>query len=110
MSCTIFVLPSIEVGEFVESLPLKFVLMDPWTLNDFHGMVFDSLVCQDWASPVNLLLAVNFTDTDPGSGSYGGIVDLVAKSHAPTSLVKKMEKTCLMRRRHFWKDALENYF
>ncbi len=52
-------------------------------------MVFD---CQDWASPVNLLLAVNFTDTDPGSGSYGGIVDLVAKSHAPTSLVNKNGK------------------
>ena len=50
-----FVLPSIEifaveVGEFVESLPLKFVLMDPWPLNDFksaaqvHGMVFDCIL------------------------------------------------------------------
>lgn len=45
-------------------------------------------VCQDWATPVNLPRAVNFTDTDPGIGSYGGIVDLVAKSDAPKSLVK----------------------
>lgn len=44
--------------------------------------------CQDWATPVNLPLAVNFTDTDPAIGSYGGIVDLVAKSDAPKSLVK----------------------
>ena len=41
--------------------------------------------CQDWATPVNLPVAVNFTDTDPAIGSYGGIVDLVAKSDAPKS-------------------------
>jgi len=43
-------------------------------------------VCQDWATPVNLPVAVNFTDTDPGIGSYGGIVDLVAKSDVPPNL------------------------
>ena len=38
---------------------------------------------QDLATPVNLPLAVSFTDTDPTAGSYGGVVTWAARSVAP---------------------------
>ena len=34
---------------------------------------------QDLATPVNLPLAVSFTDTDPTAGSYGGVVTWAAR-------------------------------
>jgi len=48
-------LVAVSVGEFVESEPLVIPLVD-------------------LATPVNLPLAVSFTDTDPTAGSYGGVV------------------------------------
>jgi len=53
---------AVTVGEFVESEPLVIPLVD-------------------LATPVNLPLAVSFTDTDPTAGSYGGVVVVTRASN-----------------------------
>ena len=50
----------------------------PFVLSVAVGFL-QSSSSQDLATPVNLPLAVSFTDTDPTAGSYGGVVTWAAR-------------------------------